>query len=79
MCSNTAGIVTNGGGRWDESQWGNGDGGPAETYHRWSERSGQLSGLALGFVGLYQIAAENQPVVITISGTTSKSVPLPVQ
>jgi uncharacterized protein (TIGR03437 family) len=45
------------------------------------------SPMAPGYVGLYQInaqvptghAAENQPVVITISGTTSKSVPLPVQ
>jgi uncharacterized protein (TIGR03437 family) len=46
-----------------------------------------FSGLAPGFVGLYQVnaqvpaglAATNQPVIITISGAMSKSVLLPVQ
>jgi uncharacterized protein (TIGR03437 family) len=46
-----------------------------------------FSGLAPGYVGLYQVnaqvpaglAAKNQPVIITISGFTSKSVLLPVQ
>jgi uncharacterized protein (TIGR03437 family) len=46
-----------------------------------------FSGLAPGYVGLYQVnaqvraglAAKNQPVIITIAGTMSKSVLPPVQ
>jgi len=46
-----------------------------------------FSGLAPGFIGLYQINAEvpaglttgNQPVVVTVSGASSNSVLLPVQ
>jgi uncharacterized protein (TIGR03437 family) len=46
-----------------------------------------FSGLAPGFVGLYQINAEvpagltagNQPVVVMLAGASSNSVLLPVQ
>jgi uncharacterized protein (TIGR03437 family) len=46
-----------------------------------------FSGLAAGFVGLYQVnaqvpaslAAKNQPVIVSVSGTSSKPVLLPVK